>query len=82
VLKPQSPPADHAKLHGVLIGSKGFPGWENVGGFTAHMHHLKVERVAIVTVISRHRSTLMVDLLSTAPGLWHSRDRLGWPEVR
>jgi hypothetical protein len=31
-----------------------FPGWENFGGFTAHMHfirehHKRVERVAIVT---------------------------------
>jgi len=46
--------ADHAKLRGVLIHSKGFPGWEDFGGFTAHMrfvreHHEKVERVAIVT---------------------------------
>jgi len=46
--------ADHPKLHGVLVCSKGFPGWENFGGFTAHMyfvreHHRKVERVAIVT---------------------------------
>ena len=46
--------SDHAKLHGVLIHSKGFPGWENFGGFTAHMHfvsehHKKVERVAVVT---------------------------------
>ena len=46
--------AGHPKLHGVLICSKGFPGWENFGGFTAHMHfvrehHLKVERVAIAT---------------------------------
>jgi hypothetical protein len=24
--------SDHAKLHGVLIHSKGFPGWENFGG--------------------------------------------------
>jgi hypothetical protein len=46
--------SDHAKLHGVLIHSRGFPGWENFGGFTAHMHfvrehHKKVERVAVVT---------------------------------
>jgi len=46
--------SDHAKLHGVLIHSKGFPGWENFGGFTAHMHfvrehHKKVERLAVVT---------------------------------
>jgi len=46
--------SDHAKIHGVLIQTKAFPGWENFGGFTAHMHfvrghHKKVERVAIVT---------------------------------
>ena len=46
--------SDHAKLHGVLVHSRGFPGWENFGGFTAHMHfvrehHKKVERVAVVT---------------------------------
>jgi hypothetical protein len=44
----------HAKLRGVLISSKVFPGWENFSGFTAHMHfvrehHKKVERVAVVT---------------------------------
>lgn len=46
--------SDHASLHGVMIQTKGFPGWEDFGGFTAHMHfvrehHKKVERVAIVT---------------------------------
>ena len=46
--------SDHAKLRGVLIHSKGFPGWENFAGFTAHMHfvrdhHKEVERIAIVT---------------------------------
>jgi hypothetical protein len=46
--------SDHAKLHGVLIHTKEFPGWENFGGFTAHMHfvsghHKKIERLAIVT---------------------------------
>lgn len=46
--------ADHPKLHGLMIHTKGFPGWEDLGGFTAHMHfvhdhHKKVERVAIVT---------------------------------
>jgi hypothetical protein len=46
--------SDHAKLRGVLIHAKGFPGWESFGGFTAHMHfvsehHKKVERVAVVT---------------------------------
>jgi len=46
--------ADHTEIHGVLICSKEFPGWENFGGFTAHMqfareHHKQVKRVAIVT---------------------------------
>ncbi len=46
--------SDHAKLRGVLIHARGFPGWENFGGFTAHMHfvrehHRQVERVAVVT---------------------------------
>jgi len=46
--------SDHAKLHGVLIHTRGFPGWEDFGGFTAHLHfvrehHKEVERVAIVT---------------------------------
>lgn len=46
--------SDHASLKGVLVHTKGFPGWENFGGFTAHMHfvrehHRKVARVAIVT---------------------------------
>ncbi|MEO7728509.1 MAG: STAS/SEC14 domain-containing protein [Burkholderiales bacterium] len=46
--------SDHAMLSGVLIQAKSFPGWENFGGFTAHMHfvrehHKQVERVAIVT---------------------------------
>ena len=46
--------SDHAKLHGVMVHASGFPGWENFGGFTAHMHfvsehHKKIERLAIVT---------------------------------
>lgn len=46
--------SDHANLHGLLIHAKDFPGWENFGGFAAHMHfvrehHKKIERVAIVT---------------------------------
>ena len=46
--------SSHAKLQGVLIHAKTFPGWENFGGFTAHMHfvgehHTKVRRVAVVT---------------------------------
>jgi hypothetical protein len=45
---------EHATLRGVLIRAKGFPGWENFGGFSAHLHfvrehHKKVVRVAIVT---------------------------------
>ena len=45
--------SDHAKLRGVLIRSKDFPGWENFGGLIAHMHfvrdhHKQVERIAIV----------------------------------
>ena len=46
--------AKHGKLHGVLVYSKKFPGWEDVSGFTAHMHFVrehrtKVERIAVVT---------------------------------
>ena len=46
--------SEHGKLHGVMVCSPGFPGWENFGAFSAHMHfvrehHQKVERVAIVT---------------------------------
>ncbi len=46
--------ADHATLQGLLIHAKGFPGWENFGGFTAHMHfvhehHNKIRRLALVT---------------------------------
>ena len=46
--------SDHTSLRGVLVHAKTFPGWENFGGFTAHMHfvsehHKKVRRVAVVT---------------------------------
>lgn len=46
--------ATHEMLKGVLIHAKGFPGWENFGSFTAHMHFVrehqkKVRRVAVVT---------------------------------
>lgn len=46
--------ANHIKLHGVMIQTKEFPGWESFAGFIAHMHfvrdhHTKVERVAVVT---------------------------------
>lgn len=45
---------EHASLHGLMIHTQGFPGWEDFDGFTAHMHfvhdhHKQVERVAIVT---------------------------------
>ncbi len=45
--------SEHTKLHGVLIQAKDFPGWENFGGFTAHMHFVRPpresERIAMVT---------------------------------
>lgn len=46
--------SNQANLYGVLIHSKGFPGWENFGWFTVHMHfveehHKRVKRIAIVT---------------------------------
>ena len=45
---------EHSKLHGVMVHAKGFPGWEDFDGFTAHMHfasehHKQVERLALVT---------------------------------
>lgn len=44
----------HTKLYGVMIHTQEFPGWEDFGEFTAHMHfvnnhHKKIEHVAIVT---------------------------------
>lgn len=46
--------SENAKLHGVLIHTKGFPGWEDFGSFIAHMHfirehHKQIERIAVVT---------------------------------
>ena len=46
--------AKHGKLRGALVYSKKFPGWEDVSGFTAHMHFVrehrtKVGRIAVVT---------------------------------
>ena len=46
--------AEHPKLHGVMIQSKDFPGWENWAGFSAHMgfvrdHRHQVEQIALVT---------------------------------
>ncbi len=46
--------SDHAKLHGVLIHTRGFPGWSSFDGFSAHLRFVrvqqkKIERVAHVT---------------------------------
>ncbi|MEO8101215.1 MAG: STAS/SEC14 domain-containing protein [Betaproteobacteria bacterium] len=46
--------AKHEKLRGVLVYAKRFPGWEDVSGFSAHLHFArdhrdKVERIAIAT---------------------------------
>ena len=43
----------HAKLHGVLIHAKSFPGWKDFGAMLAHMkflkeHIQKIEKVAVV----------------------------------
>ncbi len=46
--------ADHDSLHGVLIQSESFPGWESFAGFAAHLrfvrdHQQRIERLALVT---------------------------------
>ena len=46
--------AKHGKLHGALVYAKKFPGWEDMSGFSAHMHFVrehrtKVGRIAMVT---------------------------------
>jgi hypothetical protein len=46
--------AQHGKLHGALVHTRKFPGWEDVSGFMAHMHFVRehrtrVERIAVVT---------------------------------
>ena len=46
--------ATHAILHGVLVHSESFPGWDSFAGFTAHVrfvreHERKIDRVAFVT---------------------------------
>jgi SpoIIAA-like len=43
----------HAELHGLVLHTAAFPGWENIGGLVRHIrfvhdHHRKIERVAIV----------------------------------
>jgi hypothetical protein len=44
----------HGFLHGVVVRTKEFPGWENLAGFISHIrfvggHHRKVERVALAS---------------------------------
>jgi hypothetical protein len=46
--------ASHASLHGVLVHSESFPGWDSFASFAAHVRFLrdhvrKLDRVAIVT---------------------------------
>ena len=46
--------ASHTNLHGVLVHSESFPGWDSFGSFTAHFrflrdHERKIDRVALVT---------------------------------
>jgi hypothetical protein len=42
----------HGELRGVVVHARGFPGWENVGGFLRHLrfvrdHHRKIGRIAL-----------------------------------
>jgi SpoIIAA-like len=46
--------AQHGKLHGALVYAKKFPGWEDMSGFSAHMHFVrehrtKIGRIAVAT---------------------------------
>lgn len=49
--------SDHTRLHGIMVQTKGFPGWKNFEAFTAHMHFirehykqvLQTDRIAVVT---------------------------------
>lgn len=46
--------ASHTNLHGVLVHTKSFPGWDSFGGFGAHVrflrdHERKIDRGALVT---------------------------------
>ena len=46
--------ANHTNLHGVLVHTESFPGWDSFGSFTAHFrflreHERKIDRVALVT---------------------------------
>ena len=45
---------DGGKLHGLMIYTESFPGWENFAAFLSHIkfikdHHQKIEKVAAVT---------------------------------
>ena len=78
--------SEHAKLHGVMVQAKGFPGWEDFSGFTAHMHfvrehHKQVERIAVVTdspwaawpscwASTSHRPSSDILLFPTTPRRW------------
>jgi hypothetical protein len=44
----------HGKLRGLMIHTKGFPGWEDFAALVSHLrfmreHHRQIERVAAVT---------------------------------
>ncbi len=46
--------ADHARIHGVLISAKSFPGWESFSAFADHVKFIRdenknVDRLALVT---------------------------------
>jgi hypothetical protein len=46
--------ADHDRLRGILLLSRKFPGWQNVGALFAHLKfvssvHDKIDRIALVT---------------------------------
>ena len=54
--------ATHDRLPGVVLHTRGFPGWENIGGLLRHVrfvrdHHRKVRRVALAA------DTALADLL-------------------
>ncbi|MGA9827381.1 MAG: STAS/SEC14 domain-containing protein, partial [Rhodanobacteraceae bacterium] len=45
---------DHDRLHGILIHSRKFPGWQSVGALFAHLKfvnsvHDKISKIALVT---------------------------------
>jgi len=46
--------ADVGELHGLLIETEDFPGWESLGAFVHHLafirdHHKQIQRIALVT---------------------------------